>query len=134
MANIRKPNNVHKLQGTYREDRHGALGEALGDDKNPIPPMPGPPDTLCDEGTMEWWRVVSILQPYDVLKATDYCCLIAYCTMFGQLKRNPLLFNAALYTQLRGYMNDLGLTPVSRSKIHIGGGDGKSSTNKFNDI
>ena len=135
MANIRKPNHLHVLEGTYRADRHGPIDEGLGDTKNPLPDMPHPPDTLCEEGKMEWWRVVSILQPYGVIKATDFGAMLCYCALFGQLVRDPKNINVALCSQLRGCMNDLGLTPVSRAKIQLPGGDsGKTTGNKFNDL
>lgn len=124
MPNIRKPNGLHKLNGTFREDRHGKKGLSL-DDSN-IADLPLPPDCLSMTAKAEWVRIVAILSPMKLLKATDYGIMLAYCQIFDELfnppvdafgiKTKPL---ASLYAQFRGIANDLGLTPISRSKISL---------------
>lgn len=124
MPNIRKPNSLHKLNGTFRADRHGKNGQSL-DDSN-LPDLPLPPDCLSLTARAEWIRIVAILSPMKLLRATDLGIMLAYCQLFDELF-NPSVdafgFKikppASLYTQFRGVANDLGLTPISRSKISL---------------
>ena len=119
MPNIRKPNKLHEISGTYRKDRHGEKGKSL-DDRD-LGDLPGPPEYLNGIARGEWHRVVELLGPHGLLKGTDYGVLIAYCQLFSALAASDVTdIKASLYTQFRGYCNDLGLTPVSRSKINLG--------------
>jgi phage terminase small subunit len=80
---------------------------------------------------MEWKRVVDILEPYGLLKATDYGILLGYCQLFvGLTVTEPDKIKPSHYTQFRGYCNDLGLTPVARSKVRLG--DGKNKDGESN--
>ena len=115
MPNLRKPNEVHLMNGTYRADRHGKLGGEL----KITEPIPNPPDWLDRDAVVEWMKVVGILSKYNMLKATDEACLALYCSLYSQLMRLRDTFPANKMVQLRAVMNDLGLTPASRSKIKV---------------
>jgi len=133
MPNIRKPNVLHTTSGTFRKDRHGEVGESL-DDKD-LGDLPPPPTFLSRTATVEWFRVVAILGPYKLLKGTDYGVLIAYCQLFEAIsKMDPDDFKATVFTQFRGYCNDLGLTPVSRSKINLGKGENDKHDNPYSNL
>lgn len=120
MPNIRLPNSIHDLNGTRRKDRHGEAGSSLDDmDLGELPP---PPHHIHEIGKIEWRRVVGILEPYGLLKATDYGVMIGYAILFVKLNTLDVEdIKAADYAQFRSYCNDLGLTPVSRSKVQVGG-------------
>jgi len=131
MPNIRKPNAIHKVNGTYRPDRHGAHGTTLDDQG--LPSLPPPPTWLHPIGVMEWRRVVEILEPFNLLKATDYGILLGYCTLFAHMAvTDAEEVKTTLFAQFRGYCNDLGLTPVARSKVHIESGKSKDDDNPYN--
>ena len=119
MANSRTPNNLLKLAGTFREDRHGESGTSL-DDCDGLGELPPPPDFLTDVGITEWYRISVILRTADLLKGTDFGIMIAYCKLFQMIANGDADKTASIYTQFRGVANDLGLTPVSRSKIIVG--------------
>ena len=118
MPNIRKPNNLHKLSGTYRKDRHGEEGDSLDDFQ--FPELPPPPQNLSDIARDEWFRVVQLLESAGLLKATDYGIMISYCRLFELIVNGEADNKVTIHTQFRMVANELGLTPVSRSKINIG--------------
>lgn len=131
MPNIRKPNNLHRLSGTHRKDRHGAVGDSLDDQD--LGELPEPPHHLHEIGKKEWRRVVKVLGEYSLLKATDYGVMIGYCILFTKLHVLDMEdIKAADYAQFRSYCNDLGLTPVSRSKVQVGGQ--KKDDNPFSEF
>ena len=118
MANSRKPNNLLKLEGTYRPDRHGEEGASLDDvDLGTLPP---PPDFLSDIAMVEWYRVTELLEKADLLKGTDYGIMISYCRLFEMIAIGAADKKVTIYSQFRVIANDLGLTPVARSKLIVG--------------
>lgn len=56
MGRSPKPINRHRLDGTFRRDRH-----ARPDQSEPRPGAPEPPETLHGEGRAEWERMVDRL-------------------------------------------------------------------------
>lgn len=54
MPNHRKPTKMHKMQGTYREDRHGGKEP----DPKPLKVAPEPPEHFNEYAKEEWYRVV----------------------------------------------------------------------------
>ena len=129
MTNLRKPNEVHKMNGTFRKDRHGEPGEQVAITET----VSNPPEWLDREGVMEWMKVVGILSKYNMLKVTDEACLALYCSLYSQLMRLRDTFPANKMVQLRAVMNDLGLTPASRSKIRVPD-TGEKKPNAFNQL
>lgn len=132
MPNIRKPNSLHKTNGTYRKDRHGDHGETL-DDKD-LGALPPPPTFLPPLAVTEWERVVAILEPYSLLKGTDYGVLLGYCQLFAMMADPSIEVKASLFTQFRGYCNDLGLTPISRSKLKTPTGTKVDDSNPYSEF
>jgi phage terminase small subunit len=118
MANIRKPNKLHELKGTYRKDRHGEKGDSLDDFDFPV--LPPPPINLTDGARNEWYRVVELLEHSKLLKATDYGIMISYCRLFELIISGQADSKVTIHTQFRMVANELGLTPVARSKINMG--------------
>lgn len=127
MANSRVPNQILELRGTRRKDRHGDKSGDLV----VIAPLPDPPVWIGTAGLNEWERVVPILQSHGIVQGTDYAALCSYCYLFGRLSVDPDSFTATLYAQLRNLSNDLGLTPLGRSKLP--GNRGKKK-NEFGDF
>ena len=113
MANIRKPASVHKLEGTYRPDRHGPLDEELIIEE----PIGAPPNHLDVHAQTEWHRIVRLMNDGGVLRATDRTVLTLYCCLHSEQLRHGDQFSNARISSLRGCMGDLGLTPVARAKI-----------------
>jgi len=112
MANARKPDNVHKLNGTYQKHRHGDPGSKPEWDEG----SPEIPKCLKGEARKEWKRIVKIV-PEGVLTITDKTILTQYCALWAELAADPANFETGQHTQLRLILQELGFTPISRSKI-----------------
>ena len=116
MANARKPDNVHKLNGTYNETRHGNP-----DDKPQwSTDLPEMPDYLDETAQAEWVRTMEDA-PAGVLTKTDRTILAQYCLMVSKMIQSlddpDISFRAADHTQLRMMQQELGFTPSARGKI-----------------
>lgn len=106
-----------------------------------IPGRPEPPSHLLGEARDEWYRMVERLERMGILSQTDVPSLVAYCeawanyvevktqlkqvgrlikTPNGHVQSNPLVsqFNQ-LDNALRRWLVEFGLTPSSRSRIHV---------------
>ncbi len=70
-----KPTELHKLEGTYRADRHGVTGVKADLLDSP----PKPPKTLSKLGKMEWNTVVFWMWERGILAATDLTLIAIYC-------------------------------------------------------
>jgi len=124
MPNIRKPTNIHKLEGTYRKDRHGDLDQELVI----IEGVGGPPSHLDEHAVREWHRIVRLMGDSEVLRATDRTVLTIYCGLCSEQIRFGDQFSNARIAAMRGCMNDLGLTPVARAKVRATPSDSKKGT------
>ena len=112
MANARKPDNVHKLNGTYQKHRHGDP-DTKPDWNQDLPDMPG---CLCETAQAEWQRIIDIA-PIGVLTHTDRTLLTQYCALWAELERAPSEFQSGQHSQLKLIQQELGFTPISRGKI-----------------
>ena len=116
MANPRKPDNVHRLNGTYQPHRHGDP-DTKPEWSEEAPEMP---DYLDDLGRAEWERVMRDV-PAGVLTKTDSIVLAQFCMMVSKMIQSctdpSVVFCAADHTQLRLIQQELGFTPSSRGKI-----------------
>src|SRR2546423_15523177 len=76
----RKSAQQHRLEGSYRADRHAAGGEA------PDPPKgrPTPPAGLAGVALEEWRRMVDRLQLAKTLSLVDDAALYQYCCLFAE--------------------------------------------------
>ena len=115
MAQMRKPDNIHHLQGTYQRSVHGKASEKLKVDSE-IPRMPS---ELVGKARTEWRRVTKILRGKGLLTLLDRTILFQYCALYGVFANAPAEFNAPEHTQLRMLEQELGFTPSSRGKIVI---------------
>jgi P27 family predicted phage terminase small subunit len=84
MPQRRKPNALHKQNGTYRPSRHGNF------DTNPVPPpldeVPKPPAYLGAEGRREWNRLLGSLIEMDIVGECDLGMLEIACFFFEQYR------------------------------------------------
>ncbi len=115
MANKRKPDNVHQLQGTLRKDRHGDPNTKVTINSK----IPAAPGWLTAKAKTEWKRIVNVMQHVNVLTAADLSTLAQYCILYAELTKWKEDFPAAKHTQLRMCAAELGLTPSARSKITV---------------
>jgi phage terminase small subunit len=114
MANKRLPDNVLRMQGTYRKDRHG------DPDKKPLAASskaPTCPSWLPASAKAEYRRVVKALAEYGILTPLDRGIMAQYAVLHAHMVDSPETFNAALHGQYRLIQVELGFTPSSRSKL-----------------
>lgn len=123
----RVPDNILKLRGTYRPDRHGEEENKPTVDER----LPEAPIWLNELAVDEWRRVTRVLDEADVLRATDMVVLAAYCNAYSKLIMRGMDFTATDLCQLRGLCNDLGLTPVARCKLRAPSKKKKSEFDGF---
>lgn len=128
MANKRKPDGLHVVNGTYRADRHGDPTE-----KPEIAELTSldAPDFLTAEGRTEWSRITRLFETTGILKESMVVTLSAYCNLAGKLKRNPDTFTAAEYTQLRLLAGEFGLTPASEGNLRLPTGGKDKGGSRF---
>lgn len=119
-----KVRNVHKLNGTFRKDRHGADDEVLDFDDV----MPEAPAFLDADAEIEWIRICKVFKGKKVLTEGDRAMLTGYCQIWSKLAGDPQEFKANDYAQLRGLCGDLGLSPISRSKLRLKSAGKKGKT------
>ena len=102
---------------------------------------PSPPEWLSEDARGEWHRVAKVLISTRVLTETDLMALAAYCdayarwrearklledqgltvdTMMGGTKVHPAwtIANQSM-SQMRAFMAEFGMTPSSRSRVHV---------------
>jgi P27 family predicted phage terminase small subunit len=115
----------------------------------PQPPVPNRapyvPRYLNEDGRKEWRRVVGILIDLGLYTVLDHTALAMYCQVYGrwvQIEReladedlvlvgseggfyqNPKLHVAnKAWEQMRKILAEFGLTPSSRSRLELKGGD-----------
>lgn len=75
----RKPERVHKLQGTFQKVRHAGT-------VTPEPPkgLPMRPKPLEGDAAAEWDRMVGRLSSVGTLSAVDDAALYQYCCLFAE--------------------------------------------------
>jgi hypothetical protein len=104
-----KAAHLRLVDGTHRPDRHGpqmeaaqavaAAVQAFGKVKRPA--------YLRGHALSAWRRYI---EPADWLDASREPAAIAFCELWDEFMSRPSSFQAAKHSQLRAYMNDLGLT------------------------
>lgn len=132
------PENIHKLHGNFRADRHGGGVKA-----KTVEEIPDPPDRLDDYafGANEWRRLAPELQKLGVLSEIDLTTLEIYCTVFDRWVRaeKDVLVNGYMMETPNGYQQqnpsmqvvntcvkqmqslaaEFGMTPATRARMRI---------------
>ncbi|WP_422505946.1 hypothetical protein [Stenotrophomonas sp. GZD-301] len=131
MANPRKPTSLKVVAGTDRPDRAPPAAAAelpLVSDVPPAPDwMPNP------HAVKEWNRLAPILHANKLLTEAGLSAFGQLCALHGntvQLYAAGLAPVASMVSQLRGLMNDFGLTPVAQGKVRPSG-DVEKAGNAF---
>ena len=125
MGRPRKADNLHRLQGTFNQTKHG-------DPTRDLPPgAPVAPDWMDDEMVQLFDEYVAALIPLGTLSTADATALAQVVILTLKLRRDPLEFTAADHTQLRMSMKEVGLTPLSRNNL---GAALEKPANEFGDL
>ena len=130
MANRKLPDNVHKLRGTHRKDRHGDSNDAFVSAGYPEAPS----HVVRYPGAIDVWNEIkAAMEEVDIYTSADSNKLARYCILEAAFRIDPAGFSktAARLTQLRLLENDLYLSPESRATI---GGKKKDNHNRFSDF
>jgi P27 family predicted phage terminase small subunit len=144
-----KPQIIRHLEGNP--------GKRRLNNREPSPPagIPRCPKYLDDEAKAEWFRTCKVLKDMGLLTLADRTALAAYCVVysrwlkaeeqvqkFGPIVKSPekgfplkspylVIADQALET-MRKFMIEFGLTPSSRSRIHVpDGGQAKDELELF---
>ena len=131
MANPRKPTSLKVVAGTDRPCRRP---ESAPVEIPALDHIPDPPDWLPNaHAVKEWQRLAPILCANKLLTEAGLSALGQLCALHGkvvQLYAAGEAPVASMVAQLRGLMNDFGLTPVAQGKVKAGGDETKAG-NKF---
>ena len=144
----RKPTPT-KLKELAGNPGHRALNSS-----EPEPPVPARPPYaprfLNEDGKKEWRRVVGILMDLGLYTELDRAALTMYCQAYGRwvqaerilatqdlvlvgseggMYQNPMLHVAnKAWEQMRKILAEFGLSPSSRSRLQLKGGEAPSLT------
>ncbi|MCQ2029037.1 hypothetical protein [Stutzerimonas zhaodongensis] len=129
MANRRTPDNVLKMRGTFRADRHASKVESY---EPPAEGYPTPPDYLQGTQLAVWREVEAVMGRCNLYTQADASKVARYCCLEAQFRADPVEFPAAKLTQLRLTERDLYLDPESRARI--GTGSRGQKANPFADL
>ena len=131
MANPRKPTSLKVVAGTDRPCRRP---ESAPVEMPALDHIPDPPDWLPNaHAVKEWQRLAPILTANKLLTEARLSALGQLCALHGQVVQLYAAGEApvaSMVAQLRGLMNDFGLTPVAQGKVKAGGDETKAG-NKF---
>ncbi len=131
----KKPDEVKKLQGTYRGDRSSNSQPAFTG-------TPLLPRWLDGRARLEWQRVAPQLRKLGMLTEADLAMFAAYCQAFGDyvdltvrlgnmeatvmvtekgyaMARPEVAQRRAAYQQMRECAREFGFTPASRTAIRL---------------
>ena len=114
-----------KLAGTERADRHGESADDVVFEDG----MPHMPEMLSDTAKKVWNRAYRSLKAANQLKPAYEVALAGYAALAGEFMDDPIGFPANRHGQLRMYIQELGLGPVSATRLRgdsappKGGGD-----------
>lgn len=133
-----------KPKPTQLRAAEGNRGKRALNRREPRPPdrMPDCPAYLDDAARGEWDRVAALLREMQLLTEADATALAAYCSAysrwlhaedqvrkFGPIVKSPvkgfpmkspyLTMSERAVESMRKFMVEFGLTPSSRSRIHL---------------
>lgn len=123
----RKTAQQHVLEGTHRKDRHGEIGDQVEFSDGVMEP----PATLADGAKREWFRISPILKEAGLLKPAYRLAIARYCELAGMAEEMGRAFG--LDTELRQYINMLGLCPQAASRL-TSGARKKPNAGKYADV
>ena len=112
----KKSENELDRAGTRRKDRHGDPEDVVefGDG------TPHMPEGMSDVSQKAWRRVVSEMRNAGQLKPAFEASLAGYAIVYGKIIEKPAEAKASDHAQLRGYISELGLGPVSSTRLSAG--------------
>lgn len=129
----RKPTAKHKLDGTFREDRHGGRGDA----SIALPGTPEMPVGLGDDARELWLQVVAQLMQAKIVVQIDSSQLEAMCRWWARYMENERhaceyahdIEAGEIYERRAKRAWDafdkvasrFGLTPADRAKLKVAG-------------
>ena len=110
----RLSDNVHKLKGTFRKDRHGDPNLKIEFDEPDGYPAP---DYLPDSAKQEWFRITNLYKGTGVIAEPDFAVLAGYCQLIGSMQDHPDKVKMATHAQLTRYANILGFGALNRQSV-----------------
>ncbi|ENM0054908.1 P27 family phage terminase small subunit [Stenotrophomonas maltophilia] len=127
MSRPRKPTALKVVAGTDRPDREAPAAAELP----LVSDVPPAPDWMPNaHARKEWERLAPILHANKLLTEAGLSALGQLCALHGktvQLYAAGEAPVASMVAQLRGLMNDFGLTPVAQGKVKPNGDTAKTS-------
>ncbi len=108
----KKSADIHRISGTYREDRHGNSSDLEIEIEEPLKPS-----WLSDHASEIWDRTLEKLMPLNILTSIDDISLAAYCELSAEFASNPVEFPSSKMAQLRSLMSSFGMNPADRNKV-----------------
>ena len=130
MSRPRKPTALKVVAGTDRPDREAPVAAELP----LVSDVPPAPDWMPNaHARKEWERLAPILHANKLLTEAGLSALGQLCALHGktvQLYAAGEAPVASMVAQLRGLMNDFGLTPVAQGKVKPNG-DTEKTGNAF---
>lgn len=114
MPRVRKPDNVHKINGTYRKDRHGDPDLKM-EFENELDSTP--PEWLGEYGQAEWMRQTNMFKGSQILLENSRALMELYCILYHQIRAQPLETTAAMHSNARSYLRMLGQSPTDSGRL-----------------
>lgn len=111
MARRRKSEEQAKLDGTYNATRQKGRSTKLP------PAKLSPPEWLDDAARKVFRQAVADLEAAGILAKADTNLVAHYAFLESLFQQEPLVFTAAMHTQLRLLRAEVGLTPQGRLKV-----------------
>lgn len=134
MGNPRKPTQLKVISGTDQPCRRP---EADSVELPLVDGVPDPPDWLPNAHAIkEWNRLAPILHSNRLLTEAGLSALGQLCALHGKIVQLYAAGEApvaSMLAQLRGLLNDFGLTPVAQGKVKPNG-EKEKPANPFNGI
>ena len=126
MPQPRKSTKILKQSGAFAHNPSRAVGR--GNDANPTGDLEGKPTYLNPTEILCWDKIVSTATP-GVLKRSDWITVLATTRLFARLEEGTI--TAAEHGQLKGYLQELAMTPKARPNVQI---PVDKAINQFNNL
>jgi len=87
-------------------------------DEPPKPPEPPScPDWLDEKAKAIWQRIAPEMAGDGIWKPYYVDCLASYCSLLSEYQSDSTAFSAAKLTELRQFMQELGVTPAAERNV-----------------